>query len=235
MPALASSMKPLFRYTLVLAVSAAVASHASAQTIPSPYRPIEHTQSAGVFGGYLWTGAADLDLGPSSAPLVGARYTIRFSGPAAGEVSVGYAPSERTVFRNDAVLGAAEAAPVAVGTADFPLLLAEAGIRFTLTGARSWNGLAPFLVATGGVVTPLDDSEGDIEVTDEERFDFGPAFAVGVGGGVDWFLGDRFAVRLDARDHLWKIPTPAGLADAGREDSQWTNNLSVTLGAALYF
>jgi hypothetical protein len=206
-----------------------------AQQIPSPYRFIEETQSAGAFAGYLWTNSDALDLGPRPAPIVGLRYSIRLSGPVAGEASLGFMPSERTVFTNAATSGdTTEVVLQEVGVTNMRILLAEAGLRFSLTGARTWNGLAPYVIGAGGVVADLAGQES-VELDEDERFDFGPGFAVGLGAGTEWFVGQRFSLRAEIRDQIWRISIPSGLRATGQDEARWTNNFGVTLGAALHF
>lgn len=206
-----------------------------AQQIPSPYRFIEETQSAGAFGGYLWTTNEAPDLGPRSAPMVGLRYSIRLSGPVAGELSLGFAPSERTVFTNVAASGDTTAVVLQeAGVTDMSILLAEAGLRFSLTGARTWNGLAPYVIGAGGIVADLAGRES-VELDDDERFDFGPGLAVALGAGTEWFVGQRFSLRAEVRDQIWRLSIPSGLRAATDEETRWTNNFGFTVGAALHF
>lgn len=214
------------------------ASALEAQRITSPYRYVEESQSAGAFAGYLRTQSLDPDLGPQAAPIFGLRYNIRLGGPVAGEAALGFIPSERTIFAPGGAdpRDPTRTIPIEVGTATMPLLLAEAGLRLNLTGPRTWNSLMPYLIATGGVVADLGGQTGqDEEVPEAARFDFGPGFAVGLGGGTEWFLTRRFSLRAEVRDQIWRVTIPAGLADGGTRDNRWTNNLGLSLGAALHF
>ncbi|HEX2091331.1 MAG TPA: hypothetical protein VHG28_02975, partial [Longimicrobiaceae bacterium] len=219
------------------------ASALRAQTIPSPIRYIETRQWAGAFAGYLFSNPSvginetDIELGPRSAPLVGLQYGFRFAGPLAGEARVGFGPTERKVYAPGTATGSDPAVPQEVGTADVALLMGEAGLVFSLTGQRTWHGIAPFLVGTGGLVADLNrGSDADEEVTAAARYDFGPAFAVGFGIGTDWFPTERLSVRLEGRDRLWKIEVPPGLRPSSvRSASEWTHNFSISLGAALHF
>ncbi len=210
------------------------------QQIPSPYRHFEETHSLGVFGGYLWTQGVQPDLGPQSAPVLGIRYTIQFGGPVAGEAVVGFMPSERRVFAARGVdpQDPTQVIPLELGTATMPLLYAEGGVRLNITGPRTWHGLMPYLAATGGLVAnlrpgvPLEEEE---EIPETERFRFGPGFAVGVGAGTEWFLNERFSLRVEARDQIWRIVIPAALTETEQQQTRWTNNFGFSIGAAIHF
>lgn len=208
---------------------------AGAQTVPSPFRYVETTQSASVFAGYLWTGEGEHGLWPQDAPLLGALYTIRFSGPLSGEVMLGAAPSQRTVFqRTSAPTDSVQLA--ARGDVNSLLLTGEAGLRFHLTGARTWRGIMPFVATGVGIAADvLRGNELEETIEETQRVDLGPAFAVSVGAGTDWFLTERLSLRLEGRDHLWRVSIPEGLTNTRRAENEWTHNLGVTLGVALHF
>jgi hypothetical protein len=221
----------MLRLSLVaLALCLAAPALAGAQTIDSPYRFIESGQSVELFGGYLATERGQLDLGPHSAPLVGVRYGGRLSGPVIAGGSVSFIPSQRTVYQVEQGTGDLDA----LGDVDAPLLLGEAGIRFQVTGERTWHRLAPYLGATIGVITNLAGTSSlEAELEAEERVDFGPAFAVGGSVGADWFLTERFSIRGAGVTQLWRFTAPAGLA--GGEESEWLNAYGGTLGVAFHF
>lgn len=209
-----------------------VASPLAAQTITSPYRYIDQAQNISVFGGYLATDKGEFEAGPHSAPIIGARYSGRISGPISLEGGVSYLPSSRTVLQLDA----ASTERVALGEVDAHLILAEAGARFQITGPRSWHGLAPHIGATVGVITDLagtSDLEQTEEIPEDQRIDFGPAFAVGASLGTDWFLTERISVRAAGKGYLWRFSTPAGLA--GAEATEWLRNFGGTIGIAVHF
>lgn len=206
-----------------------------AQQIQSPYRFIETTQSLGVYGGYLLTNPGTPEVGPRSAPIFGVRYNLRFTGPLSGEAVVSFMPSERRILREDTLVQGIDPQP----TGDVPpmnLVFAEAGLRFHITGARTWRNLAPYVVATGGVAADLSGrTDEDLALPEPQRFRFGPSFALGAGIGTDWFVGERLSLRLEVRDHILRLQIPAGLRESLRSENQWTNNFGVSLGTAIHF
>lgn len=233
-------MRRTLTAAFALAALLGSAPRAEGQQIPSPYRYIEPKQSIGVFGGYLLAdpsigiGEQEVELGPRSAPVAGLAYTIRFTGPLSGEVRAGFSPTERTVYRPTSQT---DLTPVPVATVDVSLLMAEAGLRFQLTGPRTWRGFAPYVVGSGGLMTDLDrNADAEIDIPAGARFDFGPSFAVSAAIGTDWFPTRRLSLRAEARDHLWQIRAPEGLRATGvRDVSEWTHNIAISLGAALHF
>ncbi len=214
-----------------------------AQTIPSPIRYVDPKQSIGISGGYLFTSPAveindeQIEFGPQSGPMVTARYQIRFGGPVSGEARVSFSPTQRKVYAPTTETNPDLFVPEEVGEENLALLMGEAGLVFHLTGPRTWHGLAPFLAGSGGLATDLArGSDLEEDVAETARYDFGPSFALGLGAGTDWFPTRRLSVRLEARDHFWKIEAPtqiANLADA--KLSEWTHNFSINLGAAFHF
>lgn len=216
-----------------------------AQRIPSPFRYIETTQSLGAFVGYLVTDAGginllqapDAEIGPRSAPILGLRYNIRFSGPLSGEAAIGFSPGQRTVYETEATPGDTIQRPLPTGETDVRLLLAEGGIRFHITGPRAWNNLAPYLLATGGLVADIAQrGSADQLVPTPERYRLGPGLAVGAGLGTDYFVNPRTSIRAELRDQIWNIRAPEGLPlEANTDRSRWKNNLGFSLGVAYHF
>lgn len=220
---------------LAALLSSAAVQALQAQDIPSPYRYVETTQSAAAFAGYLWTDRGDPQIGPHSAPLLGASYRVRLTGPLSGQVLVGVMPTSRTLFQ--APVPGDSAFPIRpVGEASALLVAAQAGMVFTLTGPRTWNGLAPYAAADVGLVADVTGGgDADEAIPQDQRFDFGPGLAVGVSLGTDWYLSERLSLRLEARDQLWRIETPQGLIFGLGSETEWTHNLGITIGTALHF
>lgn len=215
-----------------------LASAASAQRIDSPYRFLDHGQRVGVFAGQLSTAQGQLGIGPQDAPTLGARWALRVSGPFSIAVEAAYTPSTRTV--RDTVFVAADSAFRAVGEADMRLLSVMGNLHFSLTGARTWNSLQPFLVLGGGVVIDMAGSPAvETEIPATARYDFGTSFAGQFGGGVEWFPSQRVSLRVDARNLIWRLSVPELFVQtpAGRQlqRSEWENNLALTAGLSFHF
>jgi len=208
---------------------------AAAQHIPSPYRHIEPAQSLSLYSGYLSTSRGDVGIGLASGPTFGLRYTGRIAAPVAGVARLSITPSERTILGRENA-NDPESPLTELGEASAMIVAAEAGLRLLLTGPRTWHALAPYIEATGALVSVSGSrTEQERELPTNQVVDFGPSFAVGVGTGTDWFLTDRLSINLGVQGLLWRLSIPEGLSSTGREDSEWTRNYGVTVGAAYHF
>ena len=208
-----------------------------AQEIDSPYRFITSRQSINVYGGYLATGKGTLELGPQSGPLFGARYGIAISGPFTLEGDVGYFARMRAVF--DTVPG--DTSRLRVGDADFSAITATGSLRFNLTGPRTWHGIQPYVQFGAGIaVETSGDPEVEADLPGDVRFDFGTGFTGVLGGGIDWFTGERWGLRLDARNLLWKLGTPRAFLIKGEQArllpaDEWAQNFALTASLVFRF
>ncbi len=228
-----------------LALLALSAGAAQAQTVPSPFRYIEPKSSVEIMGGYLFTDSelavndsTTAEFGPQSAPMITARVNRRFGGPISGNVALSFIPSERRVISAAEGQDSVFVDVIDTGeTVSAPIAMLEAGIRFHITGDRTYHGFAPYVMATGGVAAEIGGAAGgEKDLPDDERFDFGPAFAVGAGTGVDWFLTRRFSLRTELSYRIWRLTAPQGFATNRTADiDEWNGNAGVSVGAAFHF
>lgn len=217
----------------------------AAQNIASPYDFVEHSMELYAFGSVVLTDRGAIDVGPGSGYAGGLGYTIRISGPFNFDTRVAYLPTSRRVYDLEAVDPALiEEDPMAglvqVGTADLSLLLLDASLRFDVTGPRTWHRLQPYaLIGVGAVLGVSSDNaaEENLDAAVDLRVRFRNGVTGHVGGGIEWYLNDRFAVRADARDVLWKIHVPEGFFIDGRviDDEQWVQTAHLSLGLAYRF
>jgi opacity protein-like surface antigen len=212
------------------------AAPSSAQRIDTPYRFFEETQAAGLTVAYISTDEGSIGLGPESGIAFGGRYHIRLSGPFFVEAEALYFPTTRAVLDTAVVDSAFEK----IGEADLAIALAQASLRFNLTGQRTWNRILPFLLLGVGVgIEAKDDDDADEDVPGESRFEFGTTFAGQLGAGIEIFPAERVALRLDVRNILWQLKTPQGLQqiDIGRTlpTEEWSNNVTASVGISIHF
>jgi hypothetical protein len=206
------------------------------QSIPSPYRFFETKQEAGAFVGYNGQGTGRFGFGPGPGPVFGARYTLHLGGAFGLEGVFSYRPTTRDVVdptrvENDMV----------VGEADAEILSADARLRFSLTGDRTWRGLNPFLFMGGGIAWDAAGlGEADALVLPADQFEFGAKFVALLGGGVRWFLSRRVLLRADLALTMNRLKTPEGFLDPERAlkgvaEKEWVSGPAFSLGAAIHF
>lgn len=214
-----------------------------AQTIPSPYRPIERGQETSVFWGAMFLANGSLDLGPKSGSLMGARYSVEASGPLFIEGLASYLPTTRDIVDPRRAVG-----DRIIGETDVALLMADARLNFSLTGRRTWNRLSPHLFVGGGIAVDL---AGQGEFADvllpEDVYDFGTGFTATAGTGWRIALTAQLMLHAEAGLTLWKLNTPSGFDDPEKRpqtadmepepvvQSEWVRGYGLTLSAGWRF
>ncbi len=225
--------------SLVFACAALVASAspAWAQHITSPYRFIDRNQEVTLFGGYLASSQGTVGLGVESAPIFGGRYDLRVSGPFNLDAGFSLVPTTRGIV--DSLRVASDSVAFQeVGTGDVTLAVVDAGIRFDLTGPRTWHRLQPYLLGGAAVVVRArTDEAADSAVASNFRYRPGTRFAVQVGAGIEWIPTPGIGIRLDARDYLWRVKTPTGFLvySLTVPDKEWLQHYAVSLGLGIRF
>ena len=241
----------MIRRSALLAVLALAGSTVSAraQSITSPYDFVETSQALRAIGAYVATDRGAIDIGPGSGLAAGLGYTIRLSGPFTVDVRALFLPTTRRVY---SVVDPAEADSAAiardpteglelVGEADLSLVIADASLRFDITGPRTWHRLQPFvLIGVGGVLRVASDNAVEESLPadmPELRARFRNGFTGNVGAGVEWHASDRLTLVAEARDVLWKIHVPDGFFVSGRniDNEEWVQTAHLSLGLAFRF
>lgn len=224
-------MRLLLAAATIGALSSGLAPSAvSAQTIPSNFEFIEKRQHAGAFVGYSFLNSGRFGFGPSGGLHVGGRYGVNLSGPLALEAHAGVISGERDIINPARPLG-----DRVVGTGDVLLGTLDGRLRLTLTGDRTWHGMAPFIVFGGGIAFDLAAEQAVDELLEtQDRFEFGTSFLGTAGGGTSVFVSERLELRGDGVFSLWKLGTPPGFSDPERgflsvEESEWVGGFHATL------
>jgi hypothetical protein len=200
-----------------------MAQSATAQSITSPYQFLDGRHEIGIGVLHVPDSRGIMQLGPGGGLLISGRYGIELGGPFALEAHAFVLPTDRLVR-----IPTADGLAISdLGTTDMTVVGIEGRLRFSLTGQRTWNRLAPFLSLGGGAVGAFDNRlEEELELPDDLRFSFGPSFMGTLGTGTRVVLSDRISLRLEASTLIWKIGTPQGFLrldeEAGpRVQQQW--------------
>jgi hypothetical protein len=232
--------RALRRRTLLLASGLALATGATpahAQRVPSPYRFIEFGQDLALFGAYVATDRGPAGIGPAPGLAAGVQYTLRINDPMALSARFLFLPTERALVDTATVNGSLRA--VREGTADFDLVTFTLRLQFTLTGARSWHGIAPHILAGGGLAVEASGRPAEPTLGPDSRYKFANRFTGELGVGATFFLSDRWAIRAAVLDHLWEIRPPRALGDPAIEPGpaapRWTHNFEFSAGIAHFF
>ena len=127
-----------------------------------------------------------------------------------------------------------------VGVADVEMLLFDASLRFDLTGPRTWNRIQPYaLIGVGGILVTGSDNSAEENVSDDRelRVRFRNGFTGHVGAGVELHLSERFTLRADARDLLWRLNVPSGFRTTGRVigETEWVQTAHLAVALAVRF
>jgi hypothetical protein len=239
LPSLSVSRSGLVRFTMLVALlspALAVQSLEAQGPRPSPYRFMEGKHEAGISVAQVAERRGTMDLGPGEGLLVSALYSIELTGPFAFEAGGFLLSTDRLVRVPNATRTGIEE----LGTAETLVGGIEARLRFTVTGPRTWNHLAPFLILGGGAVGNLS-GRGDLEleIPNEIRARFGPSFMGVSGGGVRWFVTDDLVVRGELTGRFWKMGTPSGFFGLPEDSvgaiptSEWIRVPSASIGLSL--
>ena len=183
-------------------------STAAGQVIPSAYKFIEMRQEVGAFAGKANLGKGQLGLDPSSASVVGVRWSLDVGSALSLEADGSIFLAERDVLD----LSRAENDRV-IGQSDMTIVLLDVRLRLNLTGHRTWHGIQPYvafgagIAGEGGVDRTLEES---VLMPQDQRFDFGNRFTATLASGLSLDLSERFSLRADGLFSLWKMGTPTG-------------------------
>jgi hypothetical protein len=222
--------------TLFVLGSSLFPASVTAQSVPSPYRFLDTRQEVDLFAAQVSPETGRFGYGPQPSMAFGARYGINIAGPFGLEGVLAYQPTERAIIDP----GRAEG-DFKVGDMPADVITMDARLRFTLTGDRTWHGLAPFVLAGGGLAFDASGAKEDEELLlVDDRFKFKTSFVGILGGGIRWYTGSRFFFRADTHLFIWRLKTPQGYFDTERgfegvEEKEWASGPSVSIGFGIRF
>jgi hypothetical protein len=129
--------------------------------------------------------------------------------------------------------------PIAYG-----LIAADIGLSLTLTGPKTWHGMAPYVGFGFGVVTPTSAR------TDPGGYRAGTNFSIVPVIGVNVLLSRKLGLQFEARDNTmryeWPLayfdprdssnnPLPPPVIPNGEKDRQMTHNFTLSAGVTYHF
>ncbi|MBI1967544.1 MAG: hypothetical protein HYS40_06110 [Gemmatimonadetes bacterium] len=202
----------------------------------SPFQDIRRGGGPMFRIGFLGGERGDVGVGQSSGVTYGLRYEAAVGGPTVLTAGFAYALTDR--FAVDPLK---DSLTRKSGPYADDLLLADVGLQFQLTGAKTWHGIAPYLGAAVGLAV----SNG-YPTADSSGYRFGTKFTIAPGAGVRWYPIRRLTVSADLRAIFWKLRYPASFrvpspVDSSRvlrlnaPDADWTTHPWISIGVGWIF
>ena len=226
-------MKALVLGVLLAAGSSAAMAQVGYPPDRSPYRDRDYNRDWTFFGGQFKGEPDPVGVAPSSGPVAGVRWQMHLTGPAYFALRLAGGPVERTIIDP-----AKRTAERIVGTERVPMVLGDALLELSMTGHKTWHGLAPFINGGLGVVA---DVRGASDVGD---YRFGVPFTITAGAGIVWEVARTWSVRVDWGNYIYRINYPTTYYLKTTEDpavlpvnaarSFWRRNPSLQVGISLY-
>jgi hypothetical protein len=163
----------------------------------SPYVDLRRTTGPMFLTGWLGGERGRLKVGHANGRTYTVAFDVPISRPMSFVSSVTYALTERFVinpFRDDSVRLS--------GPFDDDMLLIDAGLRFNITGGKTWRGFSAYVSGALGVAI----SSGS--PPDSGSYKFGKKVTVTPGAGLRFYPSRRFSMLVDARVIAWRLQYP---------------------------
>lgn len=165
----------------------------------SPYRDLQRGMGLFFQTGYLSGPRGRVPVGHSNGQTFTFGYELTIgSSPTSFWTTLTYALTDRFVmdpFKDDSVRKS--------GPFEDDILMIDFGLRFNLTGLKTWHGLAPYISASAGLAIA-----GGSDVVDSSGYQFRRKLTVSPGAGLRWYVGRRMAVTLEGRALAWRLHYP---------------------------
>lgn len=163
----------------------------------SPYRDIPKKMTLTALGGYIGGSGGIFGLGPHDGPVYGGRFGIALSGPIEFSFAVQYGDLVGSrVYRDlDGKLAVS-------GNIPSPIWLFETDMQYTITGAKTWHRLAPYIGGGVGYAWRTSSTESP------DAFDFGGRFYFAPFAGTRIYVNPRSFIRAEIRGAFWRLAYP---------------------------
>ena len=206
----------------------------------SPFRDIGTHQQLGLVVGRFSGATGSAGVGAQAGNSFGLRFRNRLSGPLDLMINVSYVSTQRLFLdptRPDSTRNR--------GNVDFSFVSADIGLSLSLTGQKTWHGLAPWIGLGLGLVTPTSPK------TDPGGFKASSGFTIVPQVGTRLFLSPQLALQFEARDNTIRYeyplkyfnptdPTtgaslPPAILPLSKRDKELTHNFTVSAGVSYHF
>ncbi len=174
----------------------------------SPLRSIDRNTWLEAHVGHMSGSGGPIPVGARNGTVMGARVMFRHRSTLQFGLGGWVANAERMVIDANEPVATRVRGP-------YPqrVIGLETTVQFTLTGGKTWHGLAPYgSMAFGfamGQKTPASDSSG---------YAFGTKTIFGPAVGTRIHLGSRISARAEARATIWRVKYPLSYSFEPTED-----------------
>lgn len=222
----------LFSFVAVAALAAAApAQQVGYPPAASPYQDFSNKQEFTLYTGWFTGATGRADVGPQGSALFGVRYGIKLGGPVEAVAHIARAFTQREVVSPDDIPSERDR-----GNISLPLYLADVGLSFNMTGAKSWHHLIPTFGFGGGLVSDVGAKK------DLSGYHVGTEFAITFGAGLRYVPGGHWSLRAELGDFMFQTQYPNSffVAPPGEKpvlptssaQNQWLHNGMLTLGVS---
>jgi len=205
----------------------------------SPFHDITTKQSMSLYGGNFFGNEAITGVGAQSGPMIGFRLRSALSGPIDLMISTAYVQSQRNVIDATQPESTRVSGPI-----DYTLIIPDIAIGMTLTGNKTWHGLAPYVAFGIGYVIPTH------TVVDPGGYKAGAGFTFVPTFGIRARVSRSLMLQVEGRDNTiryeWPLryydpidingnPITPPVLNGTTKNTQVTHNFSLTAGLSYNF
>lgn len=201
----------------------------------SPYVDLRRTKGPIFLTGWLGGQHGRVQVGHANGLTYTAGFELPVSGPLSVVSTVSWARTERFVvnpFRDDSVR--------TTGPVDDDLILVDLGLRFNLTGGKTWHGLLLYVSGSTGIAF------GNGSPPDSGSYRFSKKMTFTPGAGLRFYASRKLSVLVDGRMVAWRLSYPPDyfrvasadgipVLNTGDPDVEWTVHPWISIGLGWNF
>jgi hypothetical protein len=199
----------------------------------SPYQDRDYNRDWTFFAGHFSAEKDPIGVAPTDGPMAGIRWQMHMTGPIYFGLRFAGASVERRMIDPSKRIAERE-----LGTEKVPMAFADLALELSLTGHKTWRGLAPFLNGGFGFAADLRGKN------DVGSYRFGIPFTMTLGTGMSWTPAKNWSVRADWSHFIYRIQYPTtyylkttedpAVLPAGAARSFWRRNPALLIGVTLF-